>query len=374
MLYLGIDQHSKQLTVCVREDAGRVIMRRQVSTEPARVVTFFDEIQATSQDQDGFAVALEVCGFNDWLIVLLENYACRHLVLIHPDKRSKRKTDRRDANALGEMLWLNRERLAAGGGKLQGLRRVVIPSALDQQARELTALRQRAAQRRTRTVNQVQNILRRHNLMWECPTKGFQTIKVAKWLKAMIDQPPPVMSRADWIALVHLLEQWKLWEDQLLDAEATIRKMAADNPAVKLLRTLPGVSDYSGLALACRIGSIERFPRPRSLANYFGLTPGCRNSGETTDRLGSITKDGSRIARFILAQLVLHVLKQDGRMRIWYAGIKKRRGSKIARVAVMRRLATIMWHMLKRQEPYVMGGPPPRRLTSTEKSKAGARS
>ena len=372
MLYLGIDQHSKQLTVCVREEAGRVIMRRQVSTEPARVLAFFDEIQVASQDQAGFAVALEVCGFNDWLIVLLEKYECRHIVLIHPDKRSKRKTDRRDANALGEVLWLNRERLAAGR-KLQGLRQVVIPTAQDQQARELTALRQRVAQRRTRTINQVQNVLRRHNLMWDCPTKGFQTIKVSKWLRDMTEHLPPQMSRADWITLVHLLEQWRMCDNQLLDAEAEIRGMSADNAAVKLLRTVPGVSDYSGLALACRIGSIERFPRPRSLANYFGLTPGCRNSGETTDRLGSITKDGSRIARFILGQLVLHVLKQDGQMRIWYAGIKKRRGSKIARVAVMRRLTTIMWHMLKRQEAYVVGGPP-RRLTAAEKSKAKTRS
>ena len=50
------------------------------------------------------------------------------------------------------------------------------------------------------------------------------------------------------------------------------------------------------LALASRINAIERFPRPRSLANYWGLTPGCHNSGETTNRLGSITKQGSKIA------------------------------------------------------------------------------
>jgi transposase len=136
--------------------------------------------------------------------------------------------------------------------------------------------------------------------------------------------------------------------------------MAEQNPNVALLRTMPGDSHYSGLALASRIGSIDRFPRPRSLANYFGLTPGCRNSGLTTDRLGSITKDGSRMARFILGQLVLHALKQDATMRAWYGRIKHRRGSKIARVAVMRRLTTVLWHMLKHQEPYRMGGNPRR--------------
>ena len=105
--------------------------------------------------------------------------------------------------------------------------------------------------------------------------------------------------------------------------------------------TAPGVSHYSGLTLASRIGPIERFPSPRSLANYFGLTPSCHNSGNVQDRLGSITKQGSKIARFILGQLVLHFLKQDPKMRKWYRNIKLRRGSKIARVAVMRRITTI---------------------------------
>ena len=94
--------------------------------------------------------------------------------------------------------------------------------------------------------------------------------------------------------------------------------------------------------------------RPRSLANYWGLTPGCRNSGEAQQRLGAITTRGSALARFLLAQLVVKVLRRDGRMRPWYKEIRRRRGSKIARVAVMRRLATIVWHLLKKQQPYAL--------------------
>jgi transposase len=129
-----------------------------------------------------------------------------------------------------------------------------------------------------------------------------------------------------------------------------------------VLATIPGCGAYGSLALASRIGSIGRFPRPASLANYWGLTPGCRNSGEATDRLGSITKQGSAMARFILGQVILHVLRRDAHVRTWYGRIKRRRGSKIARVAVMRRLTTVIWHMVKHQEPYAIGGPPRRRL------------
>jgi transposase len=159
-----------------------------------------------------------------------------------------------------------------------------------------------------------------------------------------------------------LLAQWKLWDEQIEKLDAQIEQRQRQDQTAAVVATIPGCAAYSSLALAARIGAIERFPRPGSLANYWGLTPGCRNSGEATARLGSITKQGSAMARFLLGQLVMHVLRRDGAMKAWYSRIKKRRGAKIARVAVMRRLATILWHMVKNNEPYVVGGPPRRRL------------
>ena len=159
-----------------------------------------------------------------------------------------------------------------------------------------------------------------------------------------------------------LLARWKLLREQKQQVEEEIARRAAAHPDAQLLQTMPGAAAYSALGLASRVGPIERFARPRSLANYWGLTPRCRNSGETTDRLGSITKEGSSLARFLLGQLVLHVLRKDAAMRAWYKRIKQRRGSKIARVAVMRRLATIIWHLLKKREAYQIGGPPHKKL------------
>ncbi|MCR4411060.1 MAG: hypothetical protein NUV77_01395, partial [Thermoguttaceae bacterium] len=82
-------------------------------------------------------------------------------------------------------------------------------------------------------------------------------------------------------------------------------------------------------------------------------------------RLGSITKQGSAMVRFILGQWVRHVLQKDPAMKAWYQRIKKRRGSKIARVAVMRRLATVIWHMVKDHQPYQFGGLGGRPKTAT---------
>ena len=49
---------------------------------------------------------------------------------------------------------------------------------------------------------------------------------------------------------------------------------------------------------------------------------------------------------------MLHVLRKDRSMKDWSQRIKRRRGAKIARVAVMRRLATIIWHMLHDKRSY----------------------
>jgi len=354
MLYLAIDQHRKQLTVCVRNEEGDVILRRQVSTEWGRVRAFFAGMSEEA-GANGFVAILEVCGFNDWLVKLLAEYDCRELIVVQPEKRSKKKTDRRDAGALCEILWLNRQRLLAGK-RVQGVRRVQLPSQEDGDARQVTELRQRLGQLRTRTINRVKHLLRKHNLEQECPTKGLDTIRGRKWLGEL------ALGRMDRLEMDLLLKQWTLWDEQIDELQPEIGTRQAKHKTAAVVATIPGCAAYSSLALASRIGSIERFPRPGSLANYWGLTPGCRNSGQATDRLGSITKQGSAMARFILGQLVLHVLRRDQAMKAWYQRIKKRRGSKIARVAVMRRLATIIWHMVKYHEPYVIGGPPPRKL------------
>jgi len=359
MLYLGIDQHGKQLTVNIRNEAGDVVLRRQVSTKWDRVREFFDELRRIAEAERGFAAIVEVCGFNDWLLKMLAEYGCRETVLIQPEKRSKKKTDRRDAHQLGGILWVNRHRLLAGQ-RVEGVRRIEPPTEQDAQDRQITGLRRRLGQLRTRTINKIKHLLRKHNLEQEQPAKGLDTNRTRLWLRTLPLGP------IDRMEMDLLLAQWKMWDEQMLKVELEIVKRLAENKTAAVIGTIPGCGAYSRLALASRIGAIARFPRPASLANYWGLTPGCRNSGEATARLGSITKQGSAMARFILGQLVLHVLRRDASMRAWYGRIKRRRGSKIARVAVMRRLATIIWHMVNRNEAYVIGGPPRRKLRAKD--------
>jgi len=345
MLYLAIDQHRKQLTTNTRDESGDVVLHRQVSTRWDKVRSFFEEFRQRAEGEGGFVAIVEVCGFNDWLLKMLKEYGCQEIVVIQPTDRSKRKTDRRDANRLAELLWLYRHRLL-GDKRVQGIRRVRPASPLDAYARQLTTLRCRLVRQRTRTINRVQHLLLKQNLQQECPTKGIQTKRARQWLETLS------LPKIDRFEMDGMLAQWKLLEEQLVPTEEKILQCLEHHPIARLLLSIPGAAAYSALAIACRIGDIALFPRPESLANFWGLTPSSNNSGDNDKRLGAITKEGSGLVRFLLGQLVMHVLRKDHGLRKWYRDVKRRRGSKIARVAVMRRLATIIWHMVKHSQYY----------------------
>jgi transposase len=345
MLYLGIDQHAKQLTVCIRDERGDVLMRRQVSTQPHRVTAFFQDLQERSREQAGWLVILEVCGFNGWLLKFLERQGCDRVILVQPQSSSRRKTDRRDAAQLSELLWINRDRLRAGE-RVHGIRQVHIPNAWDAENRQLSTVRQRLGRQRTRMINRIKHVLHKHNLIHEQPTKSFQTRAVRSWLKTL--ELPPI----DRLEMNHLLAEWDLLEPRIGQAEGLLQERADRDANAKLIGSMTGRASYTALAIASRIGPIERFPNARSLTNYWGLTPTCHSSGKSS-RTGHISKEGSAIVRFLLGQLVLHMLRRDHGLKEWYQRVKKRRGTKIARVGVMRKLAASIWHMVRHREVYV---------------------
>lgn len=349
MLYLGIDQHAKQLTIDLSNESGELLLHRQVKTNRSSLTDFLGDIREQAEPEGGYMAIVEVCGFNNYLLNMLHEYGCDHVLLVQPEERKKRKTDRRDARGLRESLWMNRHRIREGRRPAQ--LRVVRPAS-DEEAmdRQLTALRVRCTRHRTGVLNKIHTILRKWNVQHDCPTQGIQTKKARAWLTTL---PLPAMDRFE---MDLLLQQWDLVNEQLQQINQKVQQRQRSNERAILLASIPGMSAFNSLSVACRMGNIHDFPRGSSLANFWGLTPGSRNSGESAASL-SITKAGSSHVRYVLGQVVLHVIRKDAWMRQWYQKIKRRRGSKIARVAVMRRLATIIWSMVKYGMPYMRGGP-----------------
>src|SRR5262245_26055196 len=247
MLYLGIDQNARQLTISLRGENGDVLQARQVSTEPERVHAFFEQLtRERLRDGESFVAVLEVCGFNDWLIRTLKDYRCHQVILIQPDDRKRCKTDRRDAAALSELLWANRERLLQGK-PVRGLRQVEIASGTDQENRRLTTLRQEAGRVRTRLVNRVRHILRRHNLQWEAPTKRLPTKAAVEWLKRV------ALPAIDRLEMGHLLADLERAQQRLQELEGVIAQRCGACQEAVLLSSMPGVSHFTATSLACRV-------------------------------------------------------------------------------------------------------------------------
>jgi len=346
MLYLGIDQHARQLTVNMRDENGDVLLRRQVSTKPEKVIQFFEQLTARcAKEGSGYWAVVEVCGFNEWLLQMLKNFRCQNIILVQPEDSDKRKTDRRDAAALSELLWLYRDKIA-GRQPIKKLRIVHQPTTVQNQQRRLTSLRKDARVQVGRAINRIRNVLRRHNLQHQMPTKTFPTIAAQEWIKTI------KLPASDRLEMDHAIEDLERSELRVRQLDVAIAKLAESDRDAQLLMKTPGIAQFSAVALSSRIAGIERFKRPRALSNYFGLTPGCRNSGEKKERLGHITKAGSSMARWVLGQASKHILRTDPAMRAWFKKLKRKRGSKIARVAVMRRMATIIWHMLTKRKTW----------------------
>ena len=159
--------------------------------------------------------------------------------------------------------------------------------------------------------------------------------------------------------LARSLELVDRFDDEIDRCEAELRALGADHPYVELLRTVPGISWILGYTIAAEIGDIGRFASPKRLVGYTGLCPRVYQSG-STDRRGPLAKTGPKYLRWALIEAAVHACR-DPRFRLRYERTRRRlgkqRGGKVARVELARELATAIWYMLKRQEPFRAAGP-----------------
>ena len=93
------------------------------------------------------------------------------------------------------------------------------------------------------------------------------------------------------------------------------------------------------------VWDVSRFPSAEHLCAWAGLTPTERSSADHTRR-GHISKQGSRWLRWVMVEAAVRALGNP-QLGVFYTSIEKRRGSKIARVALARRLLTLAYYALR---------------------------
>src|SRR5512132_2119316 len=320
-VYVGIDVHRKRSQVAVVTWDGKVQLNRNVVNGSEPMLRLIGGLPA------GTPVAFEAAFGWGWLAEMLADYGFEaHLV--HPLRckaiaSARLKNDKVDAAILAQLL-----------------RADLLPEAwiAPQPVRQLRALlRHRASLVRlgTQLRNRIHAVAAdfgydRTGSYWTGPGRG--------WL-AELDLPP--VSReivTDCLAFIDALVP----EIERLDAE--VRRHAKADPRVRLLTTLPGVGQFTALVMVAEIGDITRFPNARKLASWAGLTPTVRGS-DLSVRHGHISKQGSAWLRWVLNQAA-QTAKRSPEFHATYTAIARRRGKKIATIAIARKLLTRAYHLL----------------------------
>jgi transposase len=133
----------------------------------------------------------------------------------------------------------------------------------------------------------------------------------------------------------------------IAELTAAIEQEVEKCPEAQRLQTHPGVGALTALAFVLIIGRADRFQCGKQIASYLGLVPLEDSSGQRR-RLGHITKQGNSLLRFLLVEAAQVTVRSDQEWRSKYFHLAMRRGRKIAKVAMARRLAVRLYWMWRK--------------------------
>ena len=217
--YVGLDVHLKHTSVCILDGDGKRVKRLTIRGPWRKIAEELKRLPGK------VAVCFEASTAYGHLHELFSKVAAR-VVVAHPGQlrlifRSKKKNDRADAEKLAKLLFLGE------------VPTVYVPSQDVRAWRQLVEYRRRLIAKRTRTKNALRAILR---TVGQRPPRefGLWTRRGAAWL-AQVELPPLTALQRDL-----LLEELAMYERQVGRAEKELERYSRDNPAVALLRTIPG--------------------------------------------------------------------------------------------------------------------------------------
>jgi transposase len=330
MLYVGLDVHSRQSSLCILNSAGGTVNEIQVKGPRSQVV---DRLRQLDQP---FGICYEAsCGYGH-LYESLRPLA-HHVAVAHPAKlrliyKSKRKNDRVDAQKLAKLLLLDM------------VPQVHVPHVDVRGWRSLIILRQRVMAQMVRAKNQVRAVLRENDI---AGPKWLWSKKKLAWLDSL-DLHPVAKLRLDLA-----VEEFKSLNAKITRLEAELQKYADRHPAVRLLMTIPGVGIRTAETFVAWVDDVARFRRTRQLGAYFGLVP-CQDASADRNRLGHITKDGPPVMRKLICEATWTAVKKCPAFKRYFERVMadKPERKKIAIVAAAHRMIRVMGAMLRAGTAY----------------------
>jgi len=324
--YVGIDLHKRDSQMCWLTEDGEVREQR-IRTTAARFVAVFG-------GRPRARVLIEASTESEWVAQVIESVGHEVIVAdpgyapMYPRRGRRQKNDRRDAGALA---------IANRAGTYRAVHRV---SAAQRQVRAVLTVRDQLVAARTRLIAVVRALARGEGVrVPSCATEGVVPQVEAAGL-------PPALAAT----VAPLLDTVATLTAGIEASEARLAGLTADDPRVAALQSAPSVGTITAAAFVATLDEGGRFRDAGQVAAYLGLVPRERSSGET-HRSGRITKAGSRRMRWLLVQAGWRVLRSKQAaaqpLRQWGTAIAARRGKAIAAVAIARRLARILFALLR---------------------------
>jgi len=356
-LYCGIDIHSRKSYLHVLDEEGSRIKSSEIDTTDQSFRTFFEELIDV---ENNISAAIEIGSLTfRYCDVLRDMGISVHVVNTLKNAyiaKSMKKTDKEDARRLAIQLW--KDILPEP---------VHIPDPSEHQLRTLVSHRANLVKSQTRLINRVRYRLREY----EIQLQKRSLKKISKW-EAILEGISPSDQPLLHLEVSQMMEQFRTLENQIRKTKTQMLHLIHQdlefNSMYTLLLTIPGMGMITIAAELALVGhQVERFKSVRKLVSYFGQCPRVRESGGKTLGNSGITKQGNSRIRGYFTQAALGALrskKEDAiPLRLWYENIRRRKGWKVARVALSRKIAAITYGVLKHRKPY-----DPSRVTWKEES------
>ena len=145
-----------------------------------------------------------------------------------------------------------------------------------------------------------------------------------------------------------LLSSIERYDGLIRQADVRLARMVRESPETMLLKSIPGVGNYSALVISSMIGDVGGFNNPQNLISYARLAPSVRSSADVV-RHGCITKRGDTLMRGILTECALTHIQHAPNSYVTkaYVRIGRKRGNRKAIVAAAARMLHVAYLILK---------------------------
>jgi transposase len=324
MVYLGVDLHRKVSHVVAMGAGGDVVLSRRISTDPAAFLRVFGELEP-----EPIEVVFEATFGWGWFADLLADAGIpahmAHPLATKAISSARVKNDAVDAKTLAHLLRTNL------------LPEAWIAPPEVREARRLVRMRACMVRIRSRLKCQVHAVVAE-----EGERPEMTDLFGVGGRKFLADANLPSRSRARIDAHLRLVDAV---DQEITRAERELRDLFDGDNRVARLLPIPGVGFLTAATVVAEVWDVGRFSGPDRLCSWAGLTPLERSSAENTRR-GHISKQGSRWLRWILVEAAARANRHQD-FRPYFDRIARRRGKKIATVALARRILTLSFYALR---------------------------